>query len=223
MKKSNVIFLLLTVIVMVITVIGATFAWFSASVNVNNVTNINVGASNTGIFTSIAGNNLNINITGSAMSSNVSNGTVAANGASVTSSIKVSYLDGDGSGSRCTYNVYLERDTTSSYTPSAFYTANKQTYKFEFSVTAAISGTYHGSGTTPSKAETNISDLTFSSNRAVLISNANIRNNNDDTPVTDTWNVTLKFYNLPGDQNSLAAFKWTGRIKVDNVTCGLSY
>lgn len=220
MKKSNVVFLMLTIIVLIITVVGATFAWFSASVTNSATTAVNVDATAAGVFTSVSGTAIDMDITGNIMASSASNGNTAV--VSKTGTIKVTYTAGDTSGSRCTYNVVLNKNTASTYSPTSYYTSNKTTYKFEFSVQASINGTYHGSGTAPSKAETNMSDLTFSSNVATLISGASIQSKST-SAVTDTWDVTLKFYNLPGDQNTLAGFKWYGTIGIANVQCGLAY
>ena len=203
-------------------IIGASFAYIMTSVTNTATTAIAVEAAGTDVLTTSSSANISINITNANMVS------TAASSANATDStlkddgtLTVSYTAADTSGSRCSYNLVLTRTSSAVYTASSFYTSNKSTYPFEFSI-QVTAGTWRGTGSAKNLAQTNISALTWSSNKATLISGADIRSNSTSV-ISQSWTVLIRAYNLPGNQDSLAGLNWSGTVGVENVQCGLSY
>ena len=225
MKKTHtLIYTILSIIVIITCVVSSTYAYFSATTNILATTNIIAETTKGSTFASVSGTNVSVNITSALMATTKSvNSTATDSEIKSTGQIKATFTAGDTSGTRCTYDIVLKRTSGSAYTPTTWYNNNKSTYKYEFTIQASIAdATWYGSGSAKSLAQTNINNLTWSGNTATLISGASIQSKNTST-LTQTWNFIIRFYNLPGDQNSLNNYKFGGHIGITNVTCGLLY
>ena len=219
-EKQSLITLILTVVMLLVLVIGASFAYFSASVNVTANTLVDVKAPNREVFTVASVTNVGINVTNDKMLTTATSAAGATNSTLYSqASLSISYSAANASGSKCTYNIILTRTSSSAYSASTYYTNNSSTYPYEFSIQVTPS-TWRGSGSAVSLAQTNIDKLNWSGTTATLISGANIRST---ASVIQDWTIIFRAYNLPGNQDNLAGLNWSGTISVSNVQCGLAY
>ncbi len=219
--KQKVIYIYVTILVFMLLLVGATYAYLSVSVSVANTMSASTSFSPRPVFTAVNGTNISLSATVNDLSTQVSSLTVAK---SATANISVKFTGGDSSGSRCTYDIVLNRTGGSAYVPSDAYTNGG--YTKEFTVAASASGTWLGSGSAVSRSEINISSLSWSSNKATLVSGASIQSKVV-TEITQTWNVIFRIYNLPADQtsgtNKITNLNWVGNISIANVNCMLPY
>ena len=220
-KKHTVIYIYFTIFVFVLLVIGATYAYLSASLATSNSIQATTSYSPRPVFSSASGSNITLNATAADLKTQVTSATVAK---SATAQIKVKFTGGDSTGSRCTYDLVLNRTGGTAYVPSDAYTNGN--YTNEFTVAASVSSTWLGSGSAISRSEININKLSWSSNKATLVTGASIQSKVI-TEIVQTWNVVFKIYNLPADQtsgtNKITSLNWVGNVSIANVNCMLPY
>lgn len=223
-QKQYLIYTIISLAVIITCVVSSTYAYFSASTNITAVVNVTAEATKSATFTSGSGTNVSVNISSALMASTKAVSSTATDSEiKSTGTIKAIFTGGDTTGTRCSYDIVLTRTSGSAYTPSSWYNSNKSTYKYEFTIQASIAdATWYGSGSAKSLAQTNINNLTWSGNTATLISGATIQSKST-TALTQTWNIIVRFYNLPGDQNTLSSYKFGGYIGIQNVDCSLAY
>ncbi|MBQ6817029.1 MAG: hypothetical protein IJO27_01200 [Bacilli bacterium] len=204
-KKNTVLLTVIAIATLLVAVVGATFAYFSASVtNTEKTTVTATTAKANDVFTYTANNELVLDaITNENMS-------LAQKGQFVDSDVKtttVSLQAGDGEAT-CTYDLVWTETSAEKYALSTkVKEANADALEF------TLKGT-DDSETPQTFAETNVDKLP-----ATLGSYTITDNGADSTATTQTWTFTAQFYNLEQEQNDQINKTFTGEISVANVRC----
>ncbi len=231
MKLKN-ISLLTTILLLVAVIAAATYAYFSASIQLDG--NIGTAITTAGIkpaFTSAVNGEINLNINIADLNEgNIGN--VVSNG---SSSIDVSLLAGAENGNvTCTYDIEFvwEGDAYTATTNLPVTQESKEeepeqsskSYQFELS----LQGKSSADGTesvdnSKNLQEVNLDKLSWKDGNekkiATVVDKATISNASADTPTKVTWTFELKFYVLPSAQNKLLNKQYKGHLVVANVIC----
>lgn len=193
-KKNYVLLTIIAIAVLLVSVIGATFAYFASTTSIDAQAKLTARTSSqAAVFTSSSDKNIDINITTANMLEANGGPTVVAG--QDTAKLTVN-LTGEGSTS-CTYNISYTK-TGDTYTP----TAGQEGKEF------LISGLSDKSGN-PTMAETGYENIS-----ANVITGATIS-----AGETTVWTFTAKIYNLGVNQSGLINKTYTGSFKVSSVTC----
>ena len=218
-KNNTAMLTVIAIATLLVAVVGATFAYFSASeTNTSNVTVSATTASAADVFTSTGNSTIEFEITADKMQHPVSD-TVADTD---NGTIQVALTAGSSTAS-CTYDIIYTVGTA--FTQSAENTANALEY--------AMTGACTSSDTTNSPcAAKNFSDTNLKGNGTdgvfTLVSGATIVDSYDDgaqsqTTTTQDWLFTGDFYNLTVSQNDqITNGAFGGNISVTNVVCSNS-
>lgn len=198
-KKNTVLLTVIAIATLLVAVVGATFAYFSASVtNTEKTTVTATTAKANDVFTYTANNEIVLDgITNENMS-------LAQKGQFIDSDEKtttVSLQAGDGSAT-CTYDLVWTETSTEKYALST--TLTEGTKEF----------TLQGSDGTQSFAETNVDKLPVTLGSYTITDNGS-----DSVATTQTWTFKAQFYNLDAVQNDQINKTFTGEISVANVEC----
>ena len=203
-KKGNTATLL-------VAVVGATFAYFSANAESNNgnVTVSATTASAADVFQSSGSGEITLDITADKMqeAAGKNDYTVIANSDN-DSTLTVS-LEAGSSKATCTYDVIYTPSTA--FTPSAEAAAANPALR-EFDI----------SGTSTHNAANNFSNVDAKGSAVVTLkTGAVIEDTYESTSVatTDTWTFTANFYNLAVSQNDNINKSFGGVISITNVNC----
>ena len=187
-------------------IFGAGYAYFAATVNVDNVANISTQLPNSGTTFVVETTECSINVTAANMVQNQANNYTGSN----TCNLNIT-LTGQA-GVSCTYNVVLE-ETGTTYVP----TSNIPSGKIEFSGLATKSGT----GATLDLASTETAMNTLANQRI-----AHGTMTLTSTTLTHSYTFTEKWYNLNVDQSkygnpeqSRANEEYKYSLKVQDVMC----
>lgn len=203
-KKNTVLLTVIAIATLLVAVVGATFAYFSASVTSTDKTTVTTTTAKANdVFSYTANNELILDgITNENMS-------IAEKGF-VDSDVKtttVSLQAGDGTAT-CTYDLVWKETSAEKYALSTK-VAEVNPNALEFT----LKGT-DNSDETQSFGETNVDKLS-----ATLGSYTITDNGADSTATTQTWTFTAQFYNLEQEQNDQINKTFTGEISVANVRC----
>mgnify|MGYP004468057523 CR=1 FL=1 len=99
----------------------------------------------------------------------------------------------------CTYDIV--------YVPSTAYMASQTTYN-----ELTISGSSKNGG--------KISETSLNGSSKIVIGGARlIKTTSSKTTISDTWNFTLKYYNIEKPQDSIIGKTYKGNIKIENINC----
>lgn len=199
-KKNTVLLTVIAIATLLVAVVGATFAYFSASVTSTEKTTVTATTAKANdVFTYTANNEIVLDaITNENMS-------LAQKGQFIDSDEKttvVSLQAGDGEAT-CTYDLVWSETSSEKYALSSTLTEGTK----EFTLKGNDDGTQ-------SFAETNVDKLP-----ATLGSYTITDNGTDSTATTQTWTFTAQFYNLDAVQNDQIDKTFTGEISVANVRC----
>ena len=198
-NKNSFILILVSVIVLFVAVVGASFAYFAASTTTTATSALQVTtAASAPVFTSSSTDGISVTVTTANMQQSAGGAGVVA--ASDTGNLVVS-LTGN-TGTTCSYNITYTHDTSAdTYTPTSGQEAN------EF----LVSGTSNKSGGEP-KAFTN---RRYDQLTGTIVSGATIS-----ASQTITWTFTATIYNLGVNQFAALGNKtFKGSFKVSTVTC----
>lgn len=208
-KKNSLILTFVSVLVLVVVVVGASFAYFASTSNITTTMQLVSQSSTAAVFASSKGNDLSLSITTDKMLKAQTNSTTEPVAAQGTAKLKVN-LTADA-GTTCTYSIgYVNTGDAYTEVPK---TAPNHSYEFEVSGSSSRTGD-------PSMAVTSYTTLKTgtSSTPVTVISNAQIvvPAGQTSAPAT-TWTFTAKFYNL----NAVQALNktYSGYFKVTSVVC----
>ena len=214
-RKNTVLLTVIAVATLLVAVVGATFAYFTASGGSTENSTVNVTTESVDAVSCTANN---VSLVVSANDMTVAAGTT--NGTAITPLSSSSATDAVGeitctstknssSATTCTYDIV--------YTPTvAFesYSGNNSQSKKELTLTGSSTTTAGtiAQGKT-AYAETDMytlqSETTLISSGSWTFSSAG----------SMTYTFTPTFYNYDFDQSSLAGTSWGGTISVDNLSC----
>lgn len=195
-KIYSILPIIISVFVFIVLLIGTAYAYYSAEVQLNNVSNI---TSNLPVATTIYTNASNciLDFTTSAMS-------IANTNTNVSDSCYLEVTISGGKGAYCTYDVFVEEVGEDIYVPSPGVGTAPNTFEF----TGQVSG------------EVNIPETSLTSlKNTKIISNKQIKVLSDGVPVTQRYELTEKWYNLDLSQDSHSKKVYSFKFSIDNMTC----
>lgn len=208
-RKNTVLLTVVAVATLLVAVVGATFAYFTATGNVNAQSTVNV---TTSAVDSVAGGATDCSLAVTGADMRQSDGTAA--GVPVTST-------------DCTVSIVGTKDTNNA-------TATTCTYDITYTPTSAL--TIRGAGNTENKKELSLvgsaaADKTSATLTTKAYAETDLYNVSSKTNLvtgakftfsettTATWTFNTKFYNYNFDQNALADKTFGGTIAIENITC----
>ena len=223
MEKKKIGLLISTVMLMLVLVFTATFAYFGmGTMNLTNIANLNVVTpTSMAAFTSYSNNSLSLSVELEDLM------TVSPTPVSDTGDLIVK-LSAPSANTQmfCTYDIRYIWDTTDQYT-SPTMTLNS-TYPNELSIAGSVVATgdsYSGyTYTSKNLVEKDLSQFSWTGNAGTigryttLVSGAKIYSNTT-TGTTATWTFTLNFYTLPSNQASLGGKNMAGHLQAANIVC----
>lgn len=208
-KKNAFVLTIISVFVLVVVVVGASFAYFATDLSTEDATEVVARTPTAAVFASTKGNDLSLSITTDKMLQAQTSGVNEPVASEGTATLKVS-LTADA-GTSCTYSIgYV--DTGADYVEVSSSAPN---HSYEFEVSGASSKTGD-----PSMAVTSYTTLKTGTvvSPKIVVSNATITvpAGEVSAPIT-TWTFTARFYNI---NNTQALGKtYSGYFQVLNVVC----
>ncbi len=226
-KKGNTAMLtVIAIATLLVAVVGATFAYFSASTgNTSGAVTVEATTANAGdVFTAIGEATLSLSITADKMQQqNPGSDLVAvqdqvpdATSNPARGSITVSLTAGSGN-ARCEYDLYYYPTTAFTPTPAAV-TANKAEYTID-----GTGGSNTFTGIDVSGAGTGNPAKILLKEDAVITDAYTAAEGTNQSATQQQWTFTAKFYNLDLDQTeNVVGQSFGGQIKVEGVECSNS-
>jgi predicted ribosomally synthesized peptide with SipW-like signal peptide len=206
-RKNTVLLTVIAVATLLVAVVGATFAYFTATSSGPNTSNLTVTTKSVDTISSSATDlTLDVNLTDMLQA----NGTEAGVPKTSTSSVTINAVKGtDTSETECTYDVTYEPK----YIKPVPYSVANTTSKKELTLSASAAATVG----TPSVSTIAETDLHTISAKTTLLTGAKYTTNASGTL---TWTFTASFYNYNFDQTDLAGKTYGGTIAIENLKCG---
>ena len=211
MKRNNITLIVIAIVTLLVTVIGATYAYFATgSMNITNVVNANtVTEQNNMVFDTLGGAML-LNVTASNMVEAKQGNIAAENNTTLT----VNFTANTDYSMVCTYDIVYEWTSTDKYTAHTSGVSSN-----EFTIQGTLTSNSHlNEGANIIYIEKDLSTLTYTNYSATVVSGAQI-DGTGSTTSTAVWTITSKFYNVDGDQSALSNKTYTGNFRVANVSC----
>ncbi|MBQ4583317.1 MAG: hypothetical protein IJA94_00220 [Bacilli bacterium] len=220
-KSGNTIMLtVIAIATLLVAVVGATFAYFSANVDdaTKGTTTVTANTAAADVFVSEGNGSVSLAVTADKMqqANGNNNHTVFIDSENTDNTIDVKLTAGS-SVATCEYNLYYTPSETGAYTTSTgAQNADDLTDKKEFT----ISGTRSGSSEAASFTDFDLAGITAKTKiNDEKYSISDVYTGNEATAAVDTWTFTAKFYNLGVDQVSVAGNTYGGTISIDDVVC----
>lgn len=238
-KKSAMILLVVGILTLLVTIFGATFAYFASMTSLeNNITSGATTSATSATFISSATGGILIEATHEKMSENNANDIEAGLGLTSNADLSV-YLTAaeNNKVSTCTYDIIYTRGENSDE-----YIRTKDVVKeFTISGTANVKSGIPSSFASgedeerfiinnPTLNEINLDELNWVTKSvtteegtkdvtyATLVKNAQISSYSKDGPTVVNWLFEVKFYNVHKDQSELQDRIFSGIISIDNST-----
>ena len=208
-RKNTLLLTVIAVATLLVAVIGATFAYFTATASGTASSQVTVTTKSIDtVNTTASAIDMTINLTDMLQANGKSDYTVFK---SATGTLAITAGTGTGGGTNtCTYD--LTYDPT---TPFSYATGNAGSLK-ELTLTGAAAK----AGTGVSSINTvDEKDLAGVSTKTTLVDDGTFAISGVSATDTLTWTFTAKFYNLGVDQTSNAGHTFGGTLAFENVTC----
>ena len=194
------------------TLIGlASYSFFSVStLNVTNVVNLDTSLEQNNMVFDSVGGNISLNVTVDRMAEGDAGSLAAENSATLT----VNFQANTTYSMVCSYDIIYEWTSSNKYqTHTSGVTEN------EFTIEAALTPNEHVTeGVNYIYPEQDLAVAVGSQTSNIVVSKAQIESTGNATS-TAVWNMTVRFYNVSANQNSLSGKNYVGRFKVANVAC----
>lgn len=222
-KKNTVLLTVIAIATLLVAVVGATFAYFSA--NQTNTANVTVQAqtSENDVFTATGTGALSVSATGEEMQvGNASNDNALKTDATAGNENVVVSLTAGSEKASCTYDLVYTANTDQVFnaTPAAKAAGLKE---------LTLEGVVAEDGTKkfgPTDMDTigaaTLYAGTESETTGTVLGTFTIEDlGNDETATVQTWTLTEKFYNLEtvDQSDNIAGNTYGGSISVKNVVC----
>ena len=207
-KKSNTAMLtVIAIATLLVAVVGATFAYFSASTTNTGDVTVTAETKAADIFSATGNGTIGLTVNASDMQfANKSDSYNAKVTGTNATALVVSLEAGSGSAT-CEYDL--------TYTPSSGDGIDSYVKSSHASTNSLLEYTVSGTDGTQTVNEQNL-DGTFVLNGNTKLS---ITDTAGSGATTQSWTFTNNFYNLAGDQSSLAGKTFQGVISVTGVSC----
>ena len=206
-KKQAIILSVVAVVTLIILVVGATYAYFSAQGGSATSTNLNVTTYTTDVFTFAAGDEINLEITQSNFASGKGN--------AVGSTFASATLTANNKTNTATEHYYLYLNIENN---DFEYTVNNTTPELMLTITDSegnevtdIEGLTHTTVTDAKGTTVSGYDITTKSGLLTLFNNKEITA----TPKKEEkWNITITFVNLDADQTKNANKSLSAKVMI---------
>ncbi len=223
-RRRTVTLLIISVITLIVTITGASYAYFAASNAVNRTVPIDAQTAPAApSFMSTSSGSIDIDVEAYLMKQEEADDNETRNELTDTATLSV-YLSSSNNKvvSTCTYDIIFVWDESADIYEKTF-GANK-----EFTITASAKTNNGKNATTSGIKETNIDELTWQTKTitengqtkeiryAVLVDDATISSAYLRKPTAVDWQFTVKFYNITKNQEQLKSKKYGGMIRVDS-------
>lgn len=224
MKKHSYTLTILTIVIMLIVIISATYAFFATNMSlVNNVSlNIVVPDASRATYTSYSTDSLQLNV---GLSNMLVNSVIAA--VTDTGDLIVKYSSPAANDEyECTYDIQYVWDSTDQYTTPSMTLTTANPYELSISATASASGDSFSSYdyTSNNLAERDLSTFSWNGTAGVagryatIIQDAKIYANTV-AGTTVTWTFNMNFYSMPSDQTAFLGKTLSGHVVTGNIRC----
>jgi predicted ribosomally synthesized peptide with SipW-like signal peptide len=219
-RKNTVLLTVIAVATLLVAVIGATFAYFTATVSgtAQNTVQVTTSSIDTVNTTAAA---LALNVTLQDMLKGDGNSDFSVSKSS-TAQLTITASTGTGGGTNtCTYDLFYEphadnhNDVGGYTTPFTYATGNTGSLK-ELTLTGAAVKGGAGVASTTTFAEKDLANI---SAKTKLVTGATFAITGVSASDTLTWTITAKYYNLGVDQTSNAGKTFGGNFGFENVSC----
>lgn len=217
-KKNMVLLTVIAVATLLVAVVGATFAFYTAQQKNTTETMFEVNTATADVFTAIGSGTVSIDITSGDMQEIEGNNDYSVFQEKTTGpgdKIVISLNAGSGTAT-CTYDLYYAaKDEISVFYPSQAAQAG-----------SLLEYTVRGTNGTNTLAEVNLANIgvaaegtkgTKLNTESFTITDKGGSGNEE--PTTVTWDLTTRFYNLAVDQTSVAGKSFGGVVQVGEATC----
>ena len=211
MNRKNILLVTLTVIIFVVIIGIATYAYFATGLlNVSNVANLNAVTERNNMVFDTLGGEMTLNVTAANMAESLSGNIAAENNTTLT----VSFTPNTEYSMICTYDIVYEWTSSDRYT-----THSPGETDIELGIYVALnSGINVLGGINYAEDGVDLSELVGNQNSTTVVSGATIAGLGANT-ITAEWYIESWFYNAYTDQSALSGKTYTGRFKVANVSC----
>ena len=217
MKNKTSIYLYVLVLVLLLFVSGATYAFFAGDTNINAQANLAAETGSTYSFTSTSATDFAIDVTTADMQQSSSGNYVSSS----IGTINVSLTSPVGKPTYCTYDLLFTWTSSDKYkTPNVelpYIHTDGTKYNYEFStiVKDSETGNIEFSERDLSKVtrETGFGDSVSGTIAEDLLIESN------GVTVSKTYEIEARIYNLPVEQQKLVGKNMKASIKVTNVDC----
>ncbi len=206
-RKNTLLLTIIAVATLLVAVVGATFAYFTATGAASAASEVTVTTTSVDAITSTVGNvAMEVTLADMQQANGSSDpGNLVYKDAFGNITIEIEPADTDER--TCTYDIVYT--TTQPFTNSTTNTTNLN----EFTISAT--GMHNSTNNAGTIAETSLSGVTGQIN---LASDLSFTFTGGATQTLD-WDFEVRFYNLAIDQSSRAGFTYGGEIKIDNIEC----
>ena len=227
-KRNTLLLTVIAVATLLVAVVGATFAYFASSIDLNNTTAEFTAEADPMSSAFVAtGSAFSMHVTADKMQS-VGAGAEVVAATAVDGKMEVKYASSvPGTPMYCTYNIYWDWDDADgasylAHSPlvkdgSELYAGKEFTIDVDFNSTVAVADGQNAVTKNLLENEIDWTDVT-KSNAKILVASAKIWSNQT-TDTIHTWTYTSKFYNVVAYQNALAGRTYKGVFTVEDVVC----
>ena len=195
-KNSKIVPVIIAIFVFLLLVFSSGYAFYAASVNNEAITNITSDLPQLTTFDSTA-TDCGMNITPAMM-------TPENAGHNYTQTCTISVTINGSKTAFCTYDIFVEEVNTPNYTRTSGVGSGANTYEF--------TGSISGSATVSETQMDTLSGTNILTHEVITVAE-------DDTPVTKTYTITQKWYNINLAQDSHVDRSYFYKFKIANVAC----
>ena len=224
MKKNSYSLIIVTIIIMLILIVSATYAFFATNISVVNNVALNISVSNASraTFTSYSTDSLQLNVT----AANVLFPSASAM-VTDTGDLIVKYSSPSANNEyECIYDIQYVWDSTDQYTLPSMTLTTQYPYEISLAAVASATGDSFSSYDYTSKnlVEKDLSQFSWNGSAgtagryATIISDAKIYANSV-AGTTVTWTFNMNFYSLPSSQVGFSGKTLLGHIVTGNIRC----
>lgn len=215
-KKSTVLLTVIAVATLLVAVVGSTFAFFA--IQETNTADVKVETSTakgSDIFSATSAGELSLTVNNDDMLE-TNGGKEGAFVSDTDANMTIELTAGTGKAT-CGYDIIWEDSSVEPYARSKYMVKEGET-----EVEKTVEGyeyTIQGSKGGDEIEEINVSDITSNDKGQKVLGHFTIENTAGEAKTVQTWNYTVKFYNLAVNQGKQMGKTYVSNIKVANVSC----
>jgi len=215
MKKNKLVLMIITILVFVVLLVGATYAYFASDANVGDGLDFTVITDENNIAFAATSGVLSMYVAAENMlPSQIGNGDTLAAEVTGENNMIVTLAANTQTPIACSYNMYFQWNEGEAYlTPT---NANKNEFTLELELQDR-DGT-GGEGTNKFANETQLTKVVTTKNKTLIVEGAYIVGSQTRSGL-QTWVPTTRFYNLTDNQVALSGANFGGKFTIEDVEC----